>query len=161
KYAVLALGDSAYVNFCETGRRIDARLEELGATRIADRVDLDLDFAEQAATWTSSTLAGMSPADDSLDSRGVHADCRQQVANDVSRQAAFTPDAPLEAEITGLVNLNGTGSTRETWHVEFATDAAGYVYKPGDAIGIIPENDPQLVEALLSVSRVNADSSLV
>ena len=47
RFAVLALGDTAYVNFCQIGRDIDARLEALGATRVADRIDLDLDFAKQ------------------------------------------------------------------------------------------------------------------
>ncbi len=50
KYAVLSLGDTAYVNFCETGKKKSmARLAELGATRIHNRIDLDLDFAKAAA----------------------------------------------------------------------------------------------------------------
>ncbi len=56
RFAVLALGDTAYVNFCPTGKQIDARLEALGGTRAADRVDLDLDYAKQAAAWTDKTL---------------------------------------------------------------------------------------------------------
>jgi len=91
----------------------------------------------------------------------VHVDFHQQVESDAARRLAFTPQLPLEAEITGLANLSGTGSTRETWHVELATDAAGYDYKPGDAIGILPENDPQLVEALLSVTGAGGDAALI
>ncbi|MBS0560510.1 MAG: flavodoxin domain-containing protein, partial [Proteobacteria bacterium] len=55
-FAVLALGDRAYVNFCETGRRIDERLATLGATRLAERVDCDLDFAAPARAWTDAVL---------------------------------------------------------------------------------------------------------
>ena len=161
KYAVLALGDSAYINFCETGRRIDARLQELGAVRVADRVDLDLDFASKAASWTTSTLEVMRPADDPPASKVVHVDFHQQQLADSSQEVAFTPEAPLVAEITSLVNLNGTGSTRETWHVELATDVPGFVYRPGDAIGIIPENDPALVEALISATGTDPDPSLI
>ncbi len=49
-FGVLALGDTAYAEFCAIGKAIDARLEALGAKRVVDRVDCDLDFAEPAAT---------------------------------------------------------------------------------------------------------------
>jgi len=161
KYAVLGLGDSAYVNFCETGRRIDARLEELGATRAADRIDLDLDFSAKAASWTASTLEALRPPQEEAGARVVHVDFQQQLDAAAPRPAAFTPEAPLEAEITALINLNGTGSTRETWHVELVTDAAGYVYKPGDAIGILPENDPELVAAVVAATGIDPDPSFI
>src|SRR5580693_9212579 len=51
EFGVLALGDSAYAEFCATGRRIDQRLAALGGKRVIERVDCDLDFATRAATW--------------------------------------------------------------------------------------------------------------
>jgi len=160
RFAVLALGDTAYVNFCEVGRKIDARLEALGGTRAADRVDLDLDFQKAAAAWTDKALEVIAPADAAPSTTVVHVDFKPSPAADDDEEPRFTAENPVEAEIAALVNLNGTGSTRETFHAEFATDAAGFVYKPGDAIGLYPENDPELAHDLLSAVGLAGDEAL-
>lgn len=77
RFAVLALGDTAYVNFCQTGKEIDARLEALGGVRAADRVDLDLDFAKKAAEWTDRTLGVFAPDDAGSASTVVHVDFKE------------------------------------------------------------------------------------
>ena len=161
KFAVLALGDTAYAHFCQTGKNIDARLEALGGTRTFDRVDLDLDYAKQAADWTEKALAKLAPADTGLDAKVVHVDFSGGVAIDEDTEPQFTAENPLEAEISALINLNGTGSTRETWHVELASSEPGFVYTPGDAIGVLPENDPELVDQLLRAVGLEADASLL
>ena len=143
RFAVLALGDTAYTQFCATGKAIDARLEALGATRAVDRIDLDLDFAKQALEWTQGALTKLAPAA-APSSTVVHVDFHSAAQAADEDEPLYTAQTPLEAEITALINLNGTGSTRETWHVELASDAPGFTYLPGDAIGIVPENDPDL-----------------
>jgi sulfite reductase (NADPH) flavoprotein alpha-component len=157
KFAVLSLGDTAYANFCSVGQTIDARLEALGAQRAADRVDLDLDFAKKAADWTERALTTLAPAEPDAPTV-VHVDFRGGPALD---EPAFTPETPLDAEITAAVNLNGTGSSSETWHIELATDAPGYSYEPGDAIGVIPENDAELAAELASVVGLGGNADLV
>ena len=157
RFAVLALGDSAYINFCETGRRIDERLEQLGATRAADRIELDLDYARPAAQWTDGALASLKPAPDPSTATVVRVDFQNALVEDAP---AFSAENPLEAEIIDLVNLNGTGSTRETWHIELATDQPGFTYLPGDAIGVVAENDPELVAALIDATGVPNDRGL-
>lgn len=159
RYAVLALGDSAYINFCETGRLIDERLAALGASQGAARIDLDLDFAKQAAAWTDTTLAAIAPSEPAPADTVVHIDFSsgQLEADD---EPAFDADRPLTAEITEIVDLNGTGSSSETWHVELATDAAGFDYQPGDAIGVVPENDPEQVARLIDTAGLTADPDL-
>jgi sulfite reductase (NADPH) flavoprotein alpha-component len=143
RFAVLALGDTAYAQFCATGKAIDARLEALGATRAADRIDLDLDYAKQAAEWTEGALAKLAPAETGATATVVHVDFKGAVhiADD---EPQYTAENPLQAEIATLIDLAGTGSTRETWHVELAAEAPGFTYKPGDSIGVLPENDPNL-----------------
>ncbi|MBX9683810.1 MAG: flavodoxin domain-containing protein [Hyphomicrobium sp.] len=162
RFAVLSLGDTAYAQFCAVGKAIDARLEALGGTRAADRVDLDLDFAKQAAAWTEGTLGKLAPVvDAAANGTVVHVDFSSSAQALDDDEPLFTADDPLEAEISELVNLNGSGSSRETWHVEFATDNLAFTYQPGDAIGLIPENDPALVDQLLSAVGLSSDASLL
>jgi len=163
RFAALALGDTAYANFCATGRAIDERLAELGATRVANRIDLDLDFAKKAAAWTDATLTAFVPAQDTVASqsaRVVHVDFKSAAHHDDHDEPVFDAERPLTAEISEIVNLNGTGSSAETWHVEFATAAQDWSYAPGDAIGVIPENDPGLVSAILDVTGHGDDTAL-
>jgi sulfite reductase (NADPH) flavoprotein alpha-component len=160
RFAVLALGDTAYAQFCATGKAIDVRLEALGATRAVPRIDLDLDFAKQAAEWTEGALKKLAPDDASATATVVHVDFKGtvQVADE---EPLYTAENPLEAEIAQLVNLNGTGSTRETWHVEIAADAPGFSYLPGDSIGVLPENDPDLALELAEAVGLGADGGVV
>lgn len=163
RFAVLALGDTAYANFCATGRAIDERLAALGAARLADRIDLDLDFTKKAATWTEAALTAFAPALDAAampSTTVVHIDFKSGAHADDDDEAAFDAEKPLSAEISEIVNLNGTGSIAETWHVEFATGAPGWTYAPGDAIGVIPENDPELVGAILDITDLGDDGAL-
>lgn len=160
RFGVLALGDTAYVNFCQTGRLIDERLAALGGIRAADRVDLDLDFAKAANVWTETALAKLAPPEPS-GATVVHVDFKGVSADEDLDEPLYTAENPVEAEITALINLNGTGSSRETWHVELAVDAPGFSYKPGDAIGVVPENDPALAADLLSAVGLGTDASLV
>ena len=160
RFAVLALGDTAYVNFCQTGREVDKRLEALGGIRAADRVDLDLDFQKAAAAWTDKALETIAPAEPAGSATVVHVDFKAPVAADEDDEPRFTAENPAEAEISELINLNGTGSTRETWHAEFAVEDPGFIYKPGDAIGLFPENDPELAEDLLKAVGLAGDAAL-
>ena len=156
-FAVLALGDTSYVNFCETGRKIDERLEQLGGKRGVDRIELDLDFSKQAADWTAASLAKLAPAE--APNTVVHVDFSAQPQDEFT-EPEFDADNPLQVEISSLVNLNGTGSTRETWHVEMELDNPAFVYNPGDAIGVLPDNDPEVVNELLDAVGLSGDTGL-
>lgn len=161
RFAVLALGDTSYVNFCEIGKAIDIRLEALGGTRSADRVDLDLDYAKQAAEWTEKALASLAPPEAEASSTVVHVDFKPGMPDLEDGEPEFTAENPLEAEVTTLINLNGTGSTRETWHMELASEAPGFVYTAGDAIGIIPENDEKLAADVAEAAGLGGDKGVI
>lgn len=161
RFAVLALGDTAYAQFCATGKAIDARLEALGGTRAFDRIDLDLDYAKQAAEWTEKALGELAPAEAGGTATVVHVDFKGGAQHAEDEEPQFTADNPLTGEISSLINLNGTGSTRETWHVEIAAEAQGFSYLPGDAIGVVPENDPNLALELAEAVGLGSDGSVV
>ena len=57
RFSVLALGDSSYPDFCKCGKDFDTRLEQLGATRFADRLDCDVDYDAEVATLESAIKA--------------------------------------------------------------------------------------------------------
>jgi sulfite reductase (NADPH) flavoprotein alpha-component len=158
-FSVLALGDSSYVNFCETGRQIDARLEALGGKRIAPRVDCDLDYEEPATGWTKSALKELA---DLVEPEPAGSAVRGEVIHFPSAVAEplFSKANPFPAEITELVNLNGSRSTKQTIHLELSLEGSGLVFEPGDSLGIVAENAPATVEAVLQAAGLAGDAEL-
>jgi sulfite reductase (NADPH) flavoprotein alpha-component len=65
-YAVLALGDSSYANYCGFGRALDAWLAARGATPLFARIDVDRGKLDAIASWQHqlSHLAGTSDLPD-------------------------------------------------------------------------------------------------
>jgi sulfite reductase (NADPH) flavoprotein alpha-component len=159
-FSVLALGDSSYVNFCETGCQIDARLEALGGKRIAPRVDCDLDYEEPAAAWTRAALKELVDLvePEPTPSRPK----RGEVINFPSATAEplYGKASPFPAEITELVNLNSSRSGKQTIHLELSLEGSGLRFEPGDSLGIVTENRPETVEAVLQAAGLAGDAGL-
>ncbi len=142
RFSVLALGDSSYEFFCQTGKEFDQRLEELGGKRISPRVDCDLDYDEPAAEWLESVFKGLSEA-------GGGSAAPAPAASPQTGESSYSRTNPFRAEVLENLNLNGRGSNKETRHVELSLEGSGLTYEPGDSLGVYPENDPELVELLL------------
>jgi sulfite reductase (NADPH) flavoprotein alpha-component len=157
-FSVLALGDSSYVNFCEVGKRLDERLEQLGGHRIAERVDCDLDFEDPADTWTSGALDRL--LDGAEPAAGLSLVPTADVVHLNLPASAFSKANPFPAEITELVNLNGSRSAKETYHLELSLEGSGLAFEPGDSLGIIPVNDEAMVADLLAAVGLDGDDAL-
>ena len=157
RYSVLSLGDSSYEFFCQTGKEFDSRLEELGATRLAPRVDCDLDYDEPAAEWFENVIGALNEI------TGASARPLQDssVANPAdSGQPNYSRTRPFRAEVYENINLNGRGSNKETRHLEISLEGSGLEYEPGDSLGIYPENDAQLVDALIQEAGWNPNETI-
>lgn len=159
KFSVLALGDTSYEFFCKTGQDFDQQLEKLGAERIVDRIDCDVDFDEAASGWIESVLQKVQS--DAAPAQAVAQSATIAAVNATgSGTAIYTRNHPFEAEVLESINLNGRGSDRETRHLEISLEGSDIHYEPGDAVGIIPQNDPELVEQLLTALNWTSDSTV-
>jgi sulfite reductase (NADPH) flavoprotein alpha-component len=155
EFGVLALGDTAYVEFCAVGKAIDERLAALGGKRVAERADLDLDFADPAAQWIESTLHTLAPAADR--GRVIEVDFS---AKDLSAKSPAANLDIVEAEVTEHINLNSSRSNKETIHLELAFDGPAPPYAPGDSLDIYAENDPVYLDQFLKAAGLTVDNPL-
>ncbi len=151
RFSVLSLGDSSYEFFCQTGKEFDQRLEELGGTRLYPRVDCDLDFEELAAEWTEGVLNGLS------EGSGAQMEAAVAVEDASAQPSTYSRTNPFKAEVLENLNLNGRGSNKETRHLELSLEGSGLTFEPGDSLGVYPENDPELVDSLISELGFNPD----
>ncbi|ACL56793.1 diflavin oxidoreductase [Methylobacterium nodulans] len=156
EFGVLALGDTSYAEFCAIGKRLDARFEALGATRVLDRVDCDLDFDKPAAAWIKDALKALTPAEPA----------GNVVAVDFARAAPGEAEEvevsrePVAAEVIEHVNLNSSRSDKETIHLALAFEDGAPAYEPGDSLELYPENDPALVDEILKAAGLAGDAAL-
>ena len=141
-FSVLALGDSSYEFFCQTGKEIDHRLEELGGTRLYPRFDCDVDYDEPAAEWLQGVLGSLSESHS-------QSPIQTPAASLQTVESIYSRTNPFRAEVLENINLNGRGSNKETRHLEISLEGSGFTFEPGDSLGIYPENDPVLVAQLL------------
>ncbi|WIA99488.1 sulfite reductase subunit alpha [Curtobacterium sp. MCBA15_012] len=168
QYAVLGLGDTSYDEFCQAGKLLDTRLEQLGATRIHDRVDCDVDFEDPAELWTAAVLdrvaaqAGATGAAAGA-TTGVGATTTATAAGGAGASRASRPGAqwtkrtPYRAPLVVNRLLSAPGSAKEIRHLEFDLGDSGIEYAAGDALAVVPHNDPALVDELLD--HLGADGS--
>ncbi len=140
KYSVLALGDTSYPQFCKTGEDVDLQFEKLGATRVVPLQKCDLDYEADANEWFM---------------KAIHSLNAPAVAPASTSVAAKKPigKKTYNGTIVTNINLNATGSNKQTHHIEIV--AEGLEYECGNSIGIVPSNQPAVVAEILAVTGVD------
>jgi len=144
-YSVLALGDSSYSKYCEAGRVLDERLAQLGATRLAPRVECDVDFEDVAAPWIDEA------ASSAREALGAPLGLAQPIAPAPAAAAPFSRETPFVAEVLANQRITGREASKDVRHVELSLEGSGLTYAPGDSLGVWPVNPPQLVEGILAL----------
>ena len=152
RFSVLALGDSSYANFCQIGREFDRRLADLGAERLDDLIECDVDYEGDARLW-SDRLLGRLP--DLIEARENVPHLRA-----VRPAAAYDKHRPFSAEVLVNQKITGSGSTKDVRHIELSLEGSGLSYEPGDALAVVADNPPQLVEQLLETLNLCADAAV-
>ena len=152
RFSVLSLGDTSYEHFCKTGIDVDARLEALGAQRIYDRKDCDVDFDDDYAAWSKGALAALSALVTVAPAAPV-----SSVAP-VTTTVKYSRKNPFPSKLNERVLLNGRGSAKETIHLEFNLEGSGLTYEAGDALAVIPHNAQDVVDAILAVTQLDGSS---
>lgn len=154
RYAVLALGDSTYEYYCQAGKRLDQRFEELGAERLARRVDCDVDYEESAEAWIASVVERLVADVPS----GAETTAPRHADAGLAPTASYDKRNPFPAPIIENIAIVGRGSSKETRHIEFSIAGSGLAYEPGDALGIAATNDPAVVAELLDALGLAPDA---
>ena len=148
-FAVFGLGDTSYEFFCQ----FDNTLAELGAERLLDRVDADVEYQAAAAEWRARVV-------EALKARAPVAAPAQLATsgavNDI-HTSPYTKEAPLTATLSVNQKITGRNSEKDVRHIEIDLGDSGLRYQPGDALGVWYQNDPQLVKELVELLWLKGD----
>ncbi len=147
-YSVLALGDTSYDLFCQAGIDWDRRLEALGAKRLFDRVDCDVDFEGPAEKWLSEVIPLMAEGAATV----AVIDTEAQPS-----KSAYNRKNPFPAKMQVNRILTALDSSKETRHYEISIAGSGLSYEAGDALCVVPSNCPDLVAQIIKAINCSGE----
>ncbi|HDM8239583.1 assimilatory sulfite reductase (NADPH) flavoprotein subunit [Vibrio campbellii] len=157
QYAVIALGDSSYEFFCQTGKDFDSYLSKLGATAFIDRIDCDVDYEAPAAEWRKQALEQVKEA---LSSGNEAEVVQLPVGQAAPGHSAYNKQNPYTATLLTSQKITGRDSGKDVRHVEIDLEESGLTYQPGDALGVWFDNSSELANAILAKAGLSGVESV-
>ncbi|MEO1594434.1 MAG: flavodoxin domain-containing protein [Pseudomonadota bacterium] len=145
KFSVLALGDSSYAQFCQTGKDFEAALQALGAESVAPLVECDVDYQAAAEQWRERVLRD-------------HGARIGDTAGRPALQVVPPVSTGLRESLATVVanqRITGSRSSKIVHHVELAINAP-LDYQPGDSLGLRVANPDVVVNGLINAAGLVA-----
>jgi sulfite reductase (NADPH) flavoprotein alpha-component len=149
QYSVLALGDTSYDLFCKAGKDWDERLAALGAQRLYERTDCDVDFEEPADAWIKAVIPFMSGGNTTATL--VESEASAAEKSQYNRKHPFPGKMLVNRRVTAA------SSSKETRHYEISIAGSGMTYEAGDALCVVPTNCPELVKDIIQAIGCGGD----
>ncbi|BFI91015.1 assimilatory sulfite reductase (NADPH) flavoprotein subunit [Enterobacterales bacterium endosymbiont of Anomoneura mori] len=144
KYAIFGLGDKTYEKFCQTSKDFDKILFNLGAKRIIDRVDSDIEFEKVASDWRKKIIKILKI------NKNIN----------INKKHLYSKKNPFKAKIISKQKITGLYSNKNIQHIEIDLLNSKIKYNPGDALGIIHKNDPKLVDEILKLLNIECNKKI-
>ncbi len=144
EYGVLALGDTSYEDFCQAGKLLDMRMEQLGAKRVIERVDCDVDYEEKSSLWINDLIKLIQPSE-------------KKIVKTSSEKSKWSRKNPFFAKISENTLLSGKNSNKEIRHYEIDLEGSDLTYEVGDSINIFPVNNDDLVKRFLEKLKLDGN----
>lgn len=159
QFAVLGLGDSSYPNFCQAGKDFDQRFAELGATRLFERVDADLDYSATAEQWIRDIVAIVK--EKVAQASPVVQSIATATTAPVAKESQYNKANPFPATLITNQKITGRQSDKDVRHLEFDLAGSDLHYQAGDALGVWFDNDPKLVDEVLSLAQIDPTTEVI
>ncbi|WP_386697154.1 assimilatory sulfite reductase (NADPH) flavoprotein subunit [Lonepinella sp. MS14436] len=159
RFAVLGLGDSSYEHFCGAAVEFDQRLAELGASRLLDRQDCDLDYQATAEGWIDRIVPVLLQLNQTSQSSSTTA--VPSVTASATPTSVYNKENPFPATLVTRQKITGRNSDKDVRHIEFDLSGSGLSYQAGDALGVWANNDPALVDEILTALALTGDETVV
>jgi len=154
-YSVVALGDKSYKLFCKTGLDIDQSLSQLDAKPILPILKLDVDFEEEAEVWMNTFVQIFKKK-----TRNSAPEIQSTLEKSSSVIKEYSRRNPFKATVLDKVKITGRDSDKEVYHIELSLEGSGITYEPGDSVGILANNPPELVDKIISQAGFTGTESV-